>query len=161
MALLQFLCLERNLVCDSFLTSCPSGLSPAQGPFCCRSPCSAAGLLPQRKVSKIPLPFAFPVAEWEVRRAIAALSMKKSAMCLSLARAWSSEQVLLDFYTGWILQTLVNWKRTWNRRAKEIEAFLSIFLCLQSFEGFSVFRNWNLKRETVYPCVVLGKRVFL
>ena len=88
---------------------------------------------------------------------MSALSLKKIALWFSLAWAWSSAWSGLlsqtDFYkTLWIEKELE------TKEPKPMEVLLCYLFCLQSFEGFSVFRSWNVKRVTVCPCVVLGRK---
>lgn len=155
MALLQVLCWEGNLICDSVLTSCPSGVSPAQGPFCCHSPCKAVAS--EASV----LRFRLRVLSccwvggtwsnvWPLLEENCFVIFSGMTLVISLSGLLSQT----DFYkTLWIEKELQ------TKEPKPMEALLCCMLCLQSFEGFSVFRRWNVKRGTVCPCVVLGRKI--
>lgn len=73
-----------------------------------------------------------------------------SGMSLAISLVWT-------FIPDRLLQNCVNWELE-TKEPKPMAVLLCCMLCLQSFEGFSVFRSWNVERVTVCPCVVLGRR---
>lgn len=149
MALLQVLCWEGNLNCDSVLTSCPSGVSPAQGPFCCRSPCKA--ILPQRKVSKIPPPLAFLLLSGRYMEQCLPSPWRK-LLCDFL---WHElgHQLGLDFYPRPIFTKLCELKKNLKQKSRSPwKCFYAICCASKVLKGL-VFSEAEMWKEWQFALV--------
>lgn len=158
MALLQVLCWEGNLICDSILTSCPSGVSPAQGLSAVIHP---ARLLPQRQLSfKIPPPRAFLLLSGRYVEPRLPSPWRK-LLCDFL---WHDlgHQLALDFYPRPMFTKLCELKKNFKQKSQSPwKCFYTICCTSKVLKGL-VFSEGEMWKEWQFALVwSLEERVCL